>query len=476
MFSLSESVYQTALCDPSRSALVVSDRTVAYSELVEAVEEILELIHEVGASGRRIALQLGNNWRHVAVLLAADAANMTTVPMDIKWSEAQVLDRMCLTSTQVLLRDGPEGLLVEQVDIEGCHNSILAPSEPLIVNGNLIHTLAPTGGTSGTAKAVALSTRAVTSRFLTQAIEFGFSRDTTFLCAAPLFHGGGRSFILSQLYFGGTVVLHESFYAERYAASLRSCDITFAVPTMLQRLEGGITAPRLKCLIVSGAKVDDSTSNIALSISTSAVDYYASVDTGPIAIRRLASEGSAQLAFQATVLNMRYDASRECPPVVDYVDVQGPCVADAEIRHGQLVVFATDAAGHPIARMSDRIQFNEGGTLRPLGRSDDLIVTGGVNVDPTAVEEALRSELGKNVQVAVIGVPDSEWGERVVAFVAGAANEDPPQVLAAVRSHLSGPETPKDVLFVSAIPLTSVGKLDKQALRHAYKEQQHGER
>jgi len=475
VLTIADSVRAVAECDPTRSAIIAGRQTVSYGQLHATSELIRETLRRAQPRGHRIALLLGNNWKHIAALLAADAEGLTAVPLDVKWSRTQVEQRLELTSTTTLLVEGPAGPVIESLREIGS-NSALGADEPFVINGDLVSTLAPTGGTSGTAKAVALSRRAVLSRFIAQAVEFGFARDTTFLCASPLFHGGGRSFALSQLYFGGSVLLQSSFNPDVYADSLRHSDIAFAVPTMLHRLPRDTKAPNLRCLIVSGAKLDEETAAIAASISETAVDYYASVDTGPIGVRHILSGDPSRVAFSASIVNRPTGATSETPLVVDFVDIRGTCVADAELKNGQIRVFSVDVSGHPTARMHDRVEFTSPCGLRPLGRSDDLIVTGGVNVDPAAVEEALRQELAPGLQIAVLGVPDAEWGQRVVAFTAGEATVDRNQILQSVRKRLSGPETPKELFSIRDFPLTNVGKLDKKALLSIYAEYEEGKR
>jgi O-succinylbenzoic acid--CoA ligase len=100
------------------------------------------------------------------------------------------------------------------------------------------------------------------------------------------------------------------------------------------------------------------------------------------------------------------------------------------------------------------------GRLVVLGRADDVIVSGGVNVHPDTVAAALIRQPGVR-DCAVAGVPDAEWGQAVVAWVVGHVN--PTELRAAVRAEL-GPATPKAVHLVPAIPMLPSGKPDRRAL------------
>jgi O-succinylbenzoic acid--CoA ligase len=101
------------------------------------------------------------------------------------------------------------------------------------------------------------------------------------------------------------------------------------------------------------------------------------------------------------------------------------------------------------------------GVLSVLGRADFMINTGGVKVAPAAVEAVLSAQPGV-AEVCVVGVESAEWGEMVAAVVVPTgAPPDVSGLLAAVRSRLGGPSTPKVVRFVPALPLQGPGKVDR---------------
>ena len=112
-------------------------------------------------------------------------------------------------------------------------------------------------------------------------------------------------------------------------------------------------------------------------------------------------------------------------------------------------------------RTADRAEFRSG-RLQILGRTDDLIVTGGLKVDPVPVERAIRTLPGVS-DVLVVGVPDPQWGQAVVAVIA--AGDDPPTLaeLAAVTSPLGPAAVPKRALAVAALPMRGIGKPDRRA-------------
>ena len=126
---------------------------------------------------------------------------------------------------------------------------------------------------------------------------------------------------------------------------------------------------------------------------------------------------------------------------------------------------ATDAGGW--LATGDAGRLTPDGRLSVDGRLSDLIVTGGDNVWPAAVEAILRQHRGV-AQVAVAGRPDPEWGERVVAWVVPAAGGEPPtldQLRELVKGQLAAYAAPRELVLAESLPTTSIGKIRRQALR-----------
>ena len=111
--------------------------------------------------------------------------------------------------------------------------------------------------------------------------------------------------------------------------------------------------------------------------------------------------------------------------------------------------------------VGDLGRLDDDGFLYLEGRRDDLVITGGVNVYPAEVEHVLAEAPGVD-EVAVFGVADERWGQRVCAAVVGDATTA--EVIAHARAHLAAYKCPKDVYRVEALPLTSTGKVQRLAL------------
>ncbi len=118
-------------------------------------------------------------------------------------------------------------------------------------------------------------------------------------------------------------------------------------------------------------------------------------------------------------------------------------------------------------RTSDLGQLDGQGQLQVLGRADDVVVTGGLNVAPADVEDVLTGMPGV-AAACVVGLPDSKWGERVTAVVVPVDPGRPPDpgaLRAAARRLLTGAQTPKEIVLFDSLPLRGVGKPDRSAVR-----------
>jgi acyl-CoA synthetase (AMP-forming)/AMP-acid ligase II len=114
---------------------------------------------------------------------------------------------------------------------------------------------------------------------------------------------------------------------------------------------------------------------------------------------------------------------------------------------------------------------DDDGNLHYVGRSKEMIKTGGFSVDPAEVEHAILTMAAVDA-AAVIGVHDDHWGEKVIAFVAPVERRElgAAEVIAACRELIADYKVPKEVIFVGALPVNATGKVERSALRKSYDE------
>ena len=176
-------------------------------------------------------------------------------------------------------------------------------------------------------------------------------------------------------------------------------------------------------------------------------------------------------------------------PGTGIIELSGPVLAEGYVGDpdATAAAFRTDPDGTRWFRTSDLGRL-DGGRLTVLGRADDVILTGGVNVAPAAVEEVITEHLaahGTPGEACVVGVPDAEWGQAVVAVVTGRAAATGPAraqggidladggaellagLRAAVGQRLGAPAAPRRVHVTAALPTRGPGKVDRRAVRDA---------
>jgi len=283
--------------------------------------------------------------------------------------------------------------------------------------------------------------------------------------ASPLFHGLGILWYGAALLLGCPVVLMRRFDARAALAAIERHEVTalVAVPVMLRRLlaareearPGGRTPLRV---VVSGGSAlpTELADRFTAAFGEVLYNFYGSTEVG--------------IATMATPADLRAAPGTVGRPLAGTtVRVVGP--GGAELPPGEvgrvLVGGALTVATAPgtVADTGDLGHRDAAGRIFIDGRADNMIVSGGENVYPEEVENLLAGYPGV-ADVAVLGVPDEEFGQRLAAFVVPAPGARlTGEVLAGyVRTHLARYKVPRSVEFVEAIPRTHTGKVDQVAL------------
>jgi len=339
-----------------------------------------------------------------------------------------------------------------------------------------------TGGTTGVPKATQVSYRCMSTMFGIIASDWEWPDEIRQLLVAPLSHSGGIVFTPTMAR-GGTLYVEPGFDVARTLAAIERHRITcmLMVPTMISAI---LDHPRL-------AEFDTS------SIETI---FYGASPITPARLRAgIAHFGPVFFQFYGqaeaptTVTTMRraeHDLSsdqrlascgRPVPEAaVRLLDADGNEVPDGE--PGELCVQGPLLMSGYLNKPAETAEALRGGWLhtgdvairdpdgflRLVDRAKDMVITGGFNVYPRAVEDVLEAHPGV-ASACVFGVPDDHWGEIVVAAV---VLRDDATAIADLVAHVrerKGPvQTPKRIEIVDAIPLTGVGKPDKKALRRTF--------
>ncbi|HEX7291218.1 MAG TPA: AMP-binding protein, partial [Conexibacter sp.] len=303
------------------------------------------------------------------------------------------------------------------------------------------------------------------------------------LIGPPVFHGFGLAFLGLALFVGAPVVLRRRFDPSWALEAIARHRVTHlvGVPVMLQRMLalGGPGSESERAAHDSGSlrAAASAGAPLAPDVATRFMDafgdvlfnLYGSTETGfaswagPADLR--AAPGTVGRAPRGTTLKVLGDDGRELPPgTVGRVFVGSRLVFDGYAGGGSREVV------NGLMSIGDVGHMDAAGRLFVDGRDDDMILSGGENVYPQEVEDALAGH-PRLADAAVIGVPDPDFGQRLRAFAVRRADDDQPvteeELVAWLRERLARYKLPREVVFLDAIPRNPTGKVLKRELRDA---------
>jgi fatty-acyl-CoA synthase len=499
-----------------RIAIRFGDDELTYADLDSRANSVANGLVDRGIEvNDRVALMTSNRLEYVIADLGIIKAGATKLPLNDMLTDAE-FEYMLSDSGASTVICGPN--FVETVDNISSslphleHQIGIAPDESLpdgfesfaLLDGD--SSTAPermpdptdiaghfyTGGTTGRPKGVIHSHEGMTMALYAHVMELSITEDETMYLMTPLPHSAGM-FLWGGLLRGATIVIDDGFEPESALEEIATNAVSwvFMVPTMIYRL---LDHPEL-----SEYDTESLESIIYGAAPMTPTRLKEGIDAfGPIFLQFY---GQTELPNVITTLGKKEhhhalksghrqrlsSAGQPCAMAdVKIVDPESgePVPTDEE---GEILATAPytmeeyfkrpDATDETVAdgwiHTGDIGRIDDDGFVYLLDRVSDMIITGGLNVYSTEVEEAL-DEIEMVQEVAVIGVPDDDWGEAVKAVVvpheADTASAD--AIHSYADAELASYKKPKSVDFVSEIPKTPYGKMDKKALRERYWEEE----
>jgi fatty-acyl-CoA synthase len=478
--------------------VAVEDRwtSATYAELADAVNVIAGDLAGRFPRGTRIGLALKPSAAYIALLGGCMAAGMVACPintrlmppevrryldgLDVSAAFSDVDNASCLVEMSceqiVLDQCDVRGPLLDRLGRSGATAAVTAgpfdSSEPAVVFG--------TGGTTGTPKAAIYSRHGVTMNMWCYALNGKRSSSSFELNCSPFFHVALMG-PLATVFLGGRLRILPSYDPEEILREMRESRITVvggAAPTMYTSLR--------ECS--SFATTDRSSiSSIAYGTTASTVEFAEQLLKDYPQAEIFSGYGATEVGYVAHSTRADLAAGRTegvgraMPGVtVRVVDSDG-----REVPHGQVGEFAISTLwgaegywGQPDATAStwtsDGVKIgdigcrSDDGWLTIKGRSKEMIITGGENVFPSEVEPVLRTH-PRVLDVAVFGIPDDYWGERVVAMIV--TDEEViglDELRDWAKPHLASYKLPKGLRSIDRLPLTAVMKVDRLKLRDLF--------
>jgi O-succinylbenzoic acid--CoA ligase len=457
----------------------------SYAELDDRVETLAGRLAGAGVGvGDPVAICASTRPEFVTVVHAVQRLGAVLVPIDARLTTGEIearLDRLGIEA--VVCEEGTESAVVDATDDEAAVLSLDEPTagasalsetrpEPFDLPAwELEEPLAVlfTSGTTGEPKGVVLTLGNVLASATASAFRLGLCPDDCWHVPLPMHHMGGLAPVYRSVLYGTSLSLQEAFDPEATLEALAAADATAVslVPTMLDRLLDAGELPELRFALLGGAPCPPELLERAQ-------------DRGvPVAPTYGMTEAASQIA------TARPETARTAPESVGHplmfaevtvVDEAGvPCepgepgelvVSGAMITPGYLDDEVTnDRFVNGGLLTGDRGYRDESGRVYVLGRVDDVIVTGGENVDPEEVSARLREHPAVD-DCAVVGIDDDEWGQRVAALVVPTDGTTPSQ--AELETHcregLAGYKRPRTIGFADRLPRTASGTVDRAAV------------
>ncbi|MFB6185113.1 MAG: class I adenylate-forming enzyme family protein [Haloarculaceae archaeon] len=488
---------ERAATSPDRTALLDADADerwtyAAYDRRVGRLAERLAAV--LGDDGGRVGLLLGTRPAFAATLFATARLGRSLAPLNVELSASVLADQtrradlaavVCGRETADLARTvAPSGVPVASVD-EVRDDDVAALKfgetdretgasderrsvDPATQNRDAERLVLFTSGTTGEPKGVRLTAGNLVASAVGSAFRLGVRPGDRWLVTLPAYHMGGLAPFVRATLYGTTAVVRRSFDAAETAAAMADDSVTGVslVPTMLARLldAGWTPPPSLRFVLLGGAPATDDLLRRCERHDVPVYPTYGTTETASqiataTPTEAFANPGTVGRPLDGTTVAVR-DGDDPCPPgEPGELVVSGPTVSPGYLDDDHTAAAFDGDAFHT----GDIGYRDEDGLLWVVGRVDDRIVTGGENVQPTDVADAIRSHPAIE-DAAVVGLDDPEWGQRVAALVV-ADGLDAAAVREHCRERLAGFKRPKTIDFADALPRTASGTIDRGAVR-----------
>ncbi|NLE82646.1 MAG: long-chain fatty acid--CoA ligase [Rhodococcus sp.] len=476
---------------PDRAAVGPLRYSTTYLELNDHAARGGRVLTDLGA---RTVVFIGINGPALPTLAFSSAwAGIPLAPLNYRLSDDQLVALVQRLDRPVVVADDSYLPVFAGTDITtlstGDFTSRLAAVEPLSapaeVEEDAVAVILFTSGTTSAPKGVLL-THSNLASYVLQTVDLSSADETdAALISTPPYHIAGMGTILTNVYAGRRMVHLDDFSPRAWLEQVRTERISSAmvVPTMLTRIVDHLDGepartPELRSLAYGGARMPLPVLERALLAfpDTGFVNAYGLTETSSTISLLGPDDHRAALASDDPDLHARLTSVGRPVPSIEVALRNEDGTPAAPGHTGLLWVRGAQVSGQYLEQGSvldsdgwfptnDRARLDSGGYLFIEGRADDTIIRGGENIAPAEVEDAVLTH-PHVADVAVVGLPDDEWGERIVAAVIPATGSAPTSddIRSWTRDRVRGSRTPDDVVFVDDFPRTPTGKVIRRHL------------
>ncbi|WP_326773589.1 acyl-CoA synthetase [Streptomyces sp. NBC_01445] len=475
---------------PHRTALIHAGAAVTYAALHERTTRLAHALRALGVRrGDRVAYLGPNHPSFLEALFAAGLLGAVFVPLNTRLAEPELAFQIRDSGATVLLhaaaRSGDLPGVRTAVEADGpAYEELLAAAPALAIDEQVgpddVAIIMYTSGTTGRPKGAMLTHGNLTWNAVNVLVDQDLVADEIALVVAPLFHTAGLNMLtLPVLLKGGSCVLVGSFDAAATLELVERHRVTFmfGVPTMFDQLTRQPNWPdadlsSLRMLSCGGSPVPTPLIAAYQDRGLTFLQGYGMTEAAPGTLfldaeHAVSKAGTAGVPhFFSDVRVARPDLAPVEPGETGEVLVRGPHVMPG---YWGLPDESAAAFADGWFRTGDAARIDADGYVTIVDRFKDMIISGGENIYPAEVEDALLAH-ADIAECAVIGVPDEKWGEvgRAVLVAREGHAPDPHEVLASLSGILAPYKIPKSAVVVDALPRTASGKLVKADVRRLH--------
>ena len=487
---------------PHRPALIEDERSLTWEQFLRTRNRLAHALAGLGlGAGQHAIVYAHNALENLVVGAALRALGAIGVPMNHRLTAeevAYILDNADATAVFVgdaflpmaervrgaarvkhwITLGAERRPWAEALDDLLARGSETPPPAPPAIGGSMVYTAGTTGKPKGALRRVT-DPAAILPRLA--ALDC-LDPAQVHLVAGPLYHSAPGGFALYAQMVGGTVVVMRKFDPQEALRLVERhrCTTTFMAPTLLKRIvdlpaevRARYDVSSMRSLVIAAAPCPMRVKEQALAMFGPVLyEFYGSTELGVNTVLRpedvLRKPGSCGRAAPGVELAILDDDGRPVAPGTP---------AELFVRRYNGVFdeyYRNPAATAQTSRgewmsVGDVAWMDDDGFVYICDRKRDMIISGGVNIYPAEIEDALHRHPAVE-DAAVFGVPDPDWGERVHAAVLLRAGRDvtPGELLEFCRAHLADYKTPREVSFHDEFPRDTAGKLVKRLLREPY--------
>jgi len=497
--NISEALPRHAQRSPHKLAIVDRRRSLTFLDFHRRVNRLARYLRQQGlGKGDPVALSCGSRAEHFEALFALGKIGALAVPFDFNWSAVECAAMVGFFEPKAFILEGRAetkslfDLAQERVAagkllaIEGAENLAGASYEEALersnaddfdveVQGSDPFLLMITSGTTGFPKACSIDHQTYALRCLNYGMTKGMNQDERALMTLPVHFNAGRGSVMSILYLGGTIFIQEKFDEMTVLQTIeRECiTYTMMVPLLCERLLrhqelGKFKTSSLRYLGITGGHLSPKLAlNIRENICPELYEAYASTDCGQITAigpEDWAARGdTVGRPIWCVLLRIAGEDGREAPRGQEgEICVRTPLAIQGYYRNPAATEeFLSGGWCHT----GDIGFIDAAGYLTVSGRKKNMVKSGGISIFPEEIEGVLRRHPAV-MDAAVIGFKSAEWGEAAKAFVVlnRGAQCGAEALIQFCKESLATYKAPKVVEFLSALPRTGLGKIDRGKL------------